>query len=237
MRGKLTTRQEVSHATRITPAHAGKTGKRPTASRGHADHPRTCGENGISGKFNLFRLGSPPHMRGKQTSSGSKGVAQSGSPPHMRGKLMNYERGQQPIRITPAHAGKTKRTGVRVYNIPDHPRTCGENLEIILILVPKLGSPPHMRGKQKPERTCLHSHRITPAHAGKTLRKCYIAEVNPHPIRQFPLTSHKVVVSSGNPTKLCVILLYQIESILLKSGVYSPVHPPAFVLQGLTCQL
>ena len=168
MRGKLTTRQEVSHATRITPAHAGKTGKRPTASRGHADHPRTCGENGISGKFNLFRLGSPPHMRGKQTSSGSKGVAQSGSPPHMRGKLMNYERGQQPIRITPAHAGKTGLNLLRGEVPSDHPRTCGENHQMIYKSLDLCGSPPHMRGKPNCVRKISDALRITPAHAGKT---------------------------------------------------------------------
>ena len=140
-------------------------------------------------------------------------------------------------RITPAHAGKTSVCFNLAKGNSDHPRTCGENdCQSFMGELPT-GSPPHMRGKRKHTILTGKTNRITPAHAGKTLRKCYIAEVNPHPIRQFPLTSHKVVVSSGNPAKLCVILLYQIESILLKSGVYSPVHPPAFVLQGLTCQL
>ena len=141
------------------------------------------------------------------------------------------------VRITPAHAGKTQNQDEDGRAKSDHPRTCGENQAILYTEKTTIGSPPHMRGKHPVSGGIFRHLRITPAHAGKTLRKCYIAEVNPHPIRQFPLTSHKVVVSSGNPTKLCVILLYQIESILLKSGVYSPVHPPAFVLQGLTCQL
>ena len=155
----------------------------------------------------------------------------------MRGKLLMNSIRLFSCRITPAHAGKTFTLVIYEQNHSDHPRTCGENYGCTLSFAFGYGSPPHMRGKH--EVFCIGSggRRITPAHAGKTLRKCYIAEVNPHPIRQFPLTSHKVVVSSGNPAKLCVILLYQIESILLKSGVYSPVHPPAFVLQGLTCQL
>ena len=155
----------------------------------------------------------------------------------MRGKLEAQLDYLWHERITPAHAGKTEATDDVPESATDHPRTCGENPVYPPSHRHRAGSPPHMRGKHKLMEYAEKDVRITPAHAGKTLRKCYIAEVNPHPIRQFPLTSHKVVVSSGNPTKLCVILLYQIESILLKSGVYSPVHPPAFVLQGLTCQL
>ena len=155
----------------------------------------------------------------------------------MRGKLNSKREKACLERITPAHAGKTLICRHATPFLADHPRTCGENFFRLSSWSEKYGSPPHMRGKHPYHQQPPDSLRITPAHAGKTLRKCYIAEVNPHPIRQFPLTSHKVVVSSGNPAKLCVILLYQIESILLKSGVYSPVHPPAFVLQGLTCQL
>ena len=155
----------------------------------------------------------------------------------MRGKPRIKMKMEGQNRITPAHAGKTRQFCIPKRLRSDHPRTCGENLSMSSPQCLQYGSPPHMRGKHPLWFISRCSCRITPAHAGKTLRKCYIAEVNPHPIRQFPLTSHKVVVSSGNPTKLCVILLYQIESILLKSGVYSPVHPPAFVLQGLTCQL
>ena len=155
----------------------------------------------------------------------------------MRGKPSITTQLAVPYRITPAHAGKTPDNDQKEVGYSDHPRTCGENMCNSSAVGVVVGSPPHMRGKLVSDIPIPALCRITPAHAGKTLRKCYIAEVNPHPIRQFPLTSHKVVVSSGNPTKLCVILLYQIESILLKSGVYSPVHPPAFVLQGLTCQL
>ena len=155
----------------------------------------------------------------------------------MRGKpVARLQDGQRP-RITPAHAGKTLQMQSIAQLDSDHPRACGENLRICYFLPALVGSPPRMRGKLAEVSDLVFRSRITPAHAGKTLRKCYISEVNPHPILQFPLTSHKVVVSSGNPTKLCEILLYQTESILLKLGVYSPVHSPAFASQGLTCQL
>ena len=216
MRGKRSIWLNYANAMRITPAHAGKTPTILPIVPKAPDHPRTCGENIQPCIIDSNFHGSPPHMRGKPTHGKGASIA---------------------LRITPAHAGKTQNQDEDGRAKSDHPRTCGENQAILYTEKTTIGSPPHMRGKLCLSSTCYHSSRITPAHAGKTLRKCYIAEVNPHPIRQFPLTSHKVVVSSGNPTKLCVILLYQIESILLKSGVYSPVHPPAFVLQGLTCQL
>ena len=155
----------------------------------------------------------------------------------MRGKLVSGFKNGIGERITPAHAGKTIQMLCFFGSSTDHPRACGENTIPPGECFYSAGSPPRMRGKHIARRNDRPYRRITPAHAGKTLRKCYISEVNPHPILQFPLTSHKVVVSSGNPTKLCEILLYQTESILLKLGVYSPVHSPAFASQGLTCQL
>ena len=71
---------------RITPAHAGKTPSTSFTSAKSSDHPRACGENG------------KPHRlyRGAD-----------GSPPRMRGKPVQAQSPQLPLRITPAHAGKT----------------------------------------------------------------------------------------------------------------------------------
>ena len=216
MRGKPQAQRSSLSERRITPAHAGKTQSIKSFHFLSTDHPRACGEN--AGGF-----------------TGADAI--NGSPPRMRGKQVFYKESDLVGRITPAHAGKTfgitKITGLE----SDHPRACGENASNAINSAVGFGSPPRMRGKPSHLLFSSRSRRITPAHAGKTLRKCYISEVNPHPILQFPLTSHKVVVSSGNPTKLCEILLYQTESILLKLGVYSPVHSPAFASQGLTCQL
>ena len=87
MRGKHGAPLSQGAEVRITPAHAGKTGKERSIHRNETDHPRTCGEN--------------------------KGMSLSayiidGSPPHMRGKPLLFFRLFLKRRINPAHAGKTK---------------------------------------------------------------------------------------------------------------------------------
>ena len=86
----------------------------------------------------------------------------------MRGKLCQHILNQAPLRITPAHAGKTRRllpdTSFRL----DHPRACGENFHPRPGATQHLGSPPRMRGKPLPGRALDIAGRITPAHAGKT---------------------------------------------------------------------
>ena len=71
---------------RITPAGAGKTYIPQTAARSREDHPRRCGENGISARSKISHQGSPPQVRGK--------------PPQSRFSLPCCG-------ITPAGAGKT----------------------------------------------------------------------------------------------------------------------------------
>ena len=70
--------------------------------------------------------------------------------------------------ITPAHAGKTWASPSKSRIFRDHPRACGENLYLLLLLYLLLGSPPRMRGKPG-LLLCPHQKEgITPAHAGKT---------------------------------------------------------------------
>lgn len=85
MRGKERGSTSRQRRKGITPAHAGKS---PAMSPGHItlrDHPRTCGEKGISDFSGNYEDGSPPHMRGKARS------------PLLFPGIS---------RITPAHAGK-----------------------------------------------------------------------------------------------------------------------------------
>ena len=65
MRGKLLRCRCLCRASRITPAHAGKTFSEFQKRKGLSDHPRTCGENFSPDLSNLLYRGSPPHMRGK----------------------------------------------------------------------------------------------------------------------------------------------------------------------------
>ena len=75
----------------------------------------------------------------------------------------------QLMRITPAGAGKTKSSSVRLFAHRDHPRGCGENFFSKKGVDICLGSPPRMRGKHFDSIAETADGRITPADAGKTL--------------------------------------------------------------------
>ena len=109
MRGKPSHIRQARQLRRITPADAGKTAARSWQTHQSWDHPRGCGEN----------------MR-------SFGVASvvKGSPPRMRGKRLLTRSSRQYSGITPADAGKTKTNQRTAKHDEDHPRGCGENLNI-----------------------------------------------------------------------------------------------------------
>ena len=85
----------------------------------------------------------------------------------MRGKVVYAIDFTKNPRITPAHAGKSRKTPKVIGGIKDHPRTCGEKLVSLFLMFQKIGSPPHMRGKAFKESTATIATGITPAHAGK----------------------------------------------------------------------
>ena len=88
----------------------------------------------------------------------------------MRGKQTVDLCGFRPFRITPACAGKTGRIKKCSGRSSDHPRVCGENIDVHERLVERVGSPPRVRGKL-PAGVCrIQAERITPACAGKTHR-------------------------------------------------------------------
>ena len=86
----------------------------------------------------------------------------------MRGKQCKRPKNTENYRITPADAGKTMCGDCSDLAVGDHPRGCGENLNIFLKSAENLGSPPRMRGKQGYTVQRTHQYRITPADAGKT---------------------------------------------------------------------
>ena len=51
----------------ITPAYAGKSGRRKLYYKIQGDHPRLCGEKSTRDIYSRYGLGSPPPMRGKGT--------------------------------------------------------------------------------------------------------------------------------------------------------------------------
>ena len=106
MRGKLFEGVSLLYVPRITPADAGKTHAGWGDNLFDKDHPRGCGENCLHLNSPTTILGSPPRMRGKPESTA----------------LIALLTG-----ITPADAGKTRRSGRRSAKQGDHPRGCGEN--------------------------------------------------------------------------------------------------------------
>ena len=88
----------------------------------------------------------------------------------MRGKA-NIGRSFLHVRgITPAYAGKRMETMTRRHAVGDHPRVCGEKVDLARMPASKPGSPPRMRGKGIVLVCVGHVHGITPAYAGKSYR-------------------------------------------------------------------
>ena len=112
-------------------------------------------------------MGSPPHMRGKETKFLSGGMAERITPAYA-GKVANSGGGRVLCGITPAYAGKSKLSPNCIVVKRDHPRICGEKSQHIgARYIPK-GSPPHMRGKVLSFVFRLNRDGITPAYAGKS---------------------------------------------------------------------
>ena len=85
----------------------------------------------------------------------------------MRGKVATTASVKTSCGITPAYAGKRAGVYTRYRAHEDHPRLCGEKLSKSLYNMPKMGSPPPMRGKVLNESGQTAASRITPAYAGK----------------------------------------------------------------------
>ena len=92
----------------------------------------------------------------------------------MRGKDQLYPVKLLPDGITPAYAGKRERVIQNGRCNEDHPRLCGEKLDVENNAEAKAGSPPPMRGKAKTDLFDFFEIRITPAYAGKSLSQVVI---------------------------------------------------------------
>ena len=107
VRGKRRHGSGTKSPERITPACAGKTHRDLVCLFVAEDHPRVCGENRTPICASAPRGGSPPRVRGKRT---------------------RPMRGIERPRITPACAGKTRKSHSSTFRSQDHPRVCGENM-------------------------------------------------------------------------------------------------------------
>ena len=152
MRGKHGDISRLRDIFGITPAGAGKTRKRKLLPELSEDHPRRCGENYILNCEVEHLAGSPPQVRGKPITEAFKADID---------------------RITPAGAGKTvTRQSASIFK-QDHPRRCGENLTLGQPSIVARGSPPQVRGKHGKGEIMTKFEGITPAGAGKTLKRSF----------------------------------------------------------------
>ena len=150
MRGKESGCVPGLPGSRITPAHAGKRDKTAIFEEWCRDHPCVCGEKTKPVPAGGILMGSPPRVRGKAVAQGAHVLAAG---------------------ITPAHAGKRTRPRRWVRPPRDHPRACGEKITDETIGVVIQGSPPRVRGKASLFHALGNNHRITPACAGKSVRR------------------------------------------------------------------
>ena len=143
---QLVARKHAFHE-RIIPARAGPTLPHRSHCMTVADHPRSCGANGIRGTFDTRGHGSSPLVRGQQT---------CGTWPRKR------------QRIIPARAGPTTSSDALTVFGTDHPRSCGANYSSPCTGRTGSGSSPLVRGQHSGMRSLCHPVRIIPARAGPT---------------------------------------------------------------------
>ena len=147
MRGAHIATCSIPEILGIIPAYAGSTRRAHSRPCPAGDHPRVCGEHS-SQRYHYYQSeGSSPRMRGAQAPSPRLGV---------------------PDGIIPAYAGSTAVTGEAFTSHGDHPRVCGEHVDLDTSNVAALGSSPRMRGALAISAPYLSLVGIIPAYAGST---------------------------------------------------------------------
>ena len=125
-RGKLWCQKYQCRASRLIPAHAGKTTASKSSYLTDTAHPRSRGENVSTLRTCLTRVGSSPLTRGK---------------------LPSRQPFQFSLGLIPAHAGKTRHTWRSWARRAAHPRSRGENPCLGGEVAEVRGSSPLTRGK------------------------------------------------------------------------------------------
>ena len=177
MRGKACLTLIIRLLLGITPAHAGKSLPAVLKCPPTRDHPRVCGEKRRVRSWRALLLGSPPRMRGK--------VVLRSENPLCRG-------------ITPAYAGKRRSIGRLSQPTRDHPRVCGEKCSSVRSASHRRGSPPRVRGKVCDLTIIRVHHGITPAYAGKRLKRSHSIGHFSCILCLFHSVLHRASVSGGS---------------------------------------
>ena len=205
------------------------------------DHPRVCGEKSVR-SFSVWSLaGSPPRMRGKvclvlvqafelgitpayagKSQNGDRYMIYlTGSPPRMRGKERQTACFCVRQGITPAYAGKSSGRLCSGAASADHPRVCGEKFTVQTSSLSELGSPPRMRGKVHSIMISGTLYGITPAYAGKRLKRSRSTVPPVAIVPLFPSVCNKPVVSDGSPAGRDAPLFLPAENAVPASPAYN----------------
>lgn len=200
VRGKETRQAGLLRAPGITPAYAGKRCKDGQDFVAVEDHPRVCGEKFVAPFCRYFTAGSPPRMRGKVDEE--------------VGNKLRFG-------ITPAYAGKSPRVPMPMTPAKDHPRVCGEKPCNLLFSFCHPGSPPRMRGKVNLSQKPMRGGRITPAYAGKRLKRSRSTVPPVAIVPLFPSVCNKPVVSDGSPAGRDAPLFLPAENAVPASPAYN----------------
>ena len=123
--------------------------------------------------------------------------------------------------ITPAYAGKSSVLGMFVKSCGDHPRVCGEKPAVAVLFSKTMGSPPRMRGKVELVSESGVSLGITPAYAGKRLKRSRSTVPPVAIVPLFPSVCNKPVVSDGSPAGRDAPLFLPAENAVPASPAYN----------------
>ena len=148
VRGTADQKAENIRPPGITPAGAGNRNLNHYFQIFLWDHPRGCGEQSSEPSPLRIYLGSPPRVRGTE----------------MQGCICSLFPG-----ITPAGAGNRRRPCHQRIHGQDHPRGCGEQIDLDASDMETEGSPPRVRGTAIKGRFHRRDGGITPAGAGNSL--------------------------------------------------------------------
>ena len=151
-RGKVLILALACASSGITPAWAGKSLLTIPKLTTRRDHPRVGGEKRRLTECAQWAEGSPPRGRGKVAVPARRSVSAG---------------------ITPAWAGKSYMSLKPGLGDQDHPRVGGEKNAYYEMGQTKPGSPPRGRGKACKRSSQSRSMGITPAWAGKRLKRSH----------------------------------------------------------------
>ena len=123
--------------------------------------------------------------------------------------------------VSPAYAGKSVHLQRNRTRLRDHPRVCGEKPARSRARRRNWGSPPRMRGKVCAYVSCPACYRITPAYAGKRLKRSRSTVPPVAIVPLFPSVCNKPVVSDGSPAGRDAPLFLPAENAVPASPAYN----------------